>query len=229
MPKIKIGAVTIGQSPRTDITEEAQRFFGDQVEILEFGALDRYSVEEAKRIVPIPGDYVLTSRLRDGTEVRFSRSQVIDELQRGINLLEELGVKLILVFCTGELRDLHSAVPLLEPNRILRAVVPLLTQKSHVLTLSPSESQLQQSEQRWERSLPDFTFTSFPMSPYQEERSIDDEIIHKINNVKDSDLVIMDCLGFSSGMRDLLQRRIEKNILLPRTLLYRIACELLGI
>ena len=39
MQKIKIGAVTIGQSPRTDITEDAGRFFGDRVELLEFGAL----------------------------------------------------------------------------------------------------------------------------------------------------------------------------------------------
>ena len=63
MQKIKIGAVTIGQSPRTDITEDAGRFFGDRVELLEFGALDRYTLEEAKQLQPIPGDYGLTSRL----------------------------------------------------------------------------------------------------------------------------------------------------------------------
>ena len=84
MQKIKIGAVTIGQSPRTDITEDAGRFFGDRVELLEFGALDRYTLEEAKQLQPIPGDYGLTSRLRDGTEVHFSRGQVMEEMQRGI-------------------------------------------------------------------------------------------------------------------------------------------------
>ena len=152
MQKIKIGAVTIGQSPRTDITEDAGRFFGDRVELLEFGALDRYTLEEAKQLQPIPGDYVLTSRLRDGTEVHFSRGQVMEEMQRGIHLLEERGVKLILVFCTGALHGLHSNVPMLEPNQLLRAMAPLLTQKPRILTLTPSETQGQQCERRWKRS-----------------------------------------------------------------------------
>ena len=165
MQKIKIGAVTIGQSPRTDITEDAGRFFGDRVELLEFGALDRYTLEEAKQLQPVPGDYVLTSRLRDGTEVHFSRGQVMDEMQRGIHLLEERGVKLILVFCTGALHGLHSNVPMLEPNQLLRAMAPLLTQKPRILTLTPSETQVQQCERRWKEAQPDFEFTTFPASP----------------------------------------------------------------
>ena len=46
MKKRKIGAVTVGQSPRTDITTDADTFFHGQVEILESGALDSYSLEE---------------------------------------------------------------------------------------------------------------------------------------------------------------------------------------
>ena len=46
MEKRKIGAVTVGQSPRTDITADADTFFHGQVEILESGALDSYSLEE---------------------------------------------------------------------------------------------------------------------------------------------------------------------------------------
>lgn len=228
MQKIKIGAVTIGQSPRTDITEDAGRFFGDRVELLEFGALDRYTPEEAKQLQPIPGDYGLTSRLRDGTEVHFSRGQVMEEMQRGIHLLEERGVKLILVFCTGALHGLHSNVPMLEPNQLLRAMAPLLTQKPRILTLTPSETQVQQCERRWKEAQPDFEFTTFPASPYLGD-PFTEELVSRINAVEDADLVIMDCLGFSGAMRDRLQARINKNILLPRSLLFRVACELLGI
>ena len=56
-----------------------------------------------------------------------------------------------------------------------------------------------------------------------------EDLASRINAVEDADLVIMDCLGFSAAMRDQLQARIDKNILLPRSLLYRVACELLGI
>ena len=52
MKKRKIGAVTVGQSPRTDITTDADTFFHGQVEILESGALDSYSLEE---VSPFPG------------------------------------------------------------------------------------------------------------------------------------------------------------------------------
>lgn len=228
MEKIKIGAVTVGQSPRTDITEDAGRFFGDRVELLEFGALDRYTPEEARQLQPLPGDYVLTSRLRDGTEVRFSRGQVMDEMQRGIHLLESCGVRLILVFCTGVLQGLHANVPMLEPNQLLRTMTPLLTQKHRILTLSPSERQVPQSERRWKEALPDFEFTSFAAFPYQAD-PFPEELVSRINAVEDADLLIMDCLGFSAAMRERLQARIDKNILLPRTLLFRMACELLGI
>ena len=60
MQKIKIGAVTIGQSPRTDITEDAGHFFGDRVELLEFGALDRYTPEEAKQLQAEHGGVIKT-------------------------------------------------------------------------------------------------------------------------------------------------------------------------
>ena len=143
-------------------------------------------------------------------------------------LLEERGVKLILVFCTGALHGLHSNVPMLEPNQLLRAMAPLLTQKPRILTLTPSETQVQQCERRWKEAQPDFEFTTFPASPYLGD-PFTEELVSRINAVEDADLVIMDCLGFSAAMRDRLQARINKNILLPRSLLFRVACELLGI
>lgn len=57
---------------------------------------------------------------------------------------------------------------MLEPNQLLRAIAPLLTQKPRILTLTPSESQVQQSERRWKEVLPDFEFTTFPACPYQD-------------------------------------------------------------
>ena len=64
MKKRKIGAVTVGQSPRTDITTDADTFFHGQVEILESGALDSYSLEEVQSLSRPEGDYLLTSRMR---------------------------------------------------------------------------------------------------------------------------------------------------------------------
>jgi protein AroM len=39
----KIGIITIGQSPRTDVVPEMSALFGEGVEVLECGALDGLS------------------------------------------------------------------------------------------------------------------------------------------------------------------------------------------
>ncbi len=228
MEKLRIGAVTVGQSPRTDIMADAQRFFYDQVDIIEFGALDRYSLTEAEALLPVPGDYQLTSRLRNGKEVKISRSQVIGELKRGISSLEEQGVTLIMVLCTGQLEGLCGTVPILEPNLLVKKAVVQMTKKQHILTLSPSEQQILQSERRWKESFPDLSFTSFGLSPYSSSVQFE-SVLEKIEQIQDADLLIMDCLGFSFEMYDRLRKATEKKVLLPRRLLFETAAELLGI
>lgn len=46
---MKIGAVTIGQSPRVDVTPDIMPIFGAQAELIQVGALDGLSKEEIKK------------------------------------------------------------------------------------------------------------------------------------------------------------------------------------
>lgn len=228
MEKAKVGALTVGQSPRTDITIDLPDFLRRQIELVEFGALDRYTLEEVEALPKMDGDYLLTSRMRSGEEVHVSRSHVLSELQRGIQVLERMGVKLILVFCTGELGALHSSVPLLEPNILLREVVPQYTQKKHVITIAPSENQITQSEQRWRQRMPGFSFTAMAVSPYQQLWDFK-HAARQINLLKDADLVIMDCLGFTCQMKEMLEAQCDKRVLLPREILFQTAADILKI
>ena len=52
----KIGAITVGQSPRVDLIPEIQPILGDSVEIIQAGALDGLSKEEIAKFVPRPGE-----------------------------------------------------------------------------------------------------------------------------------------------------------------------------
>ena len=61
----KIGAITVGQSPRVDLIPEIQPILGDSVEIIQAGALDGLSKEEIAKFVPRPGENVLVSRLTE--------------------------------------------------------------------------------------------------------------------------------------------------------------------
>ena len=48
----KIGAITVGQSPRVDLIPEIQPILGDSVEIIQAGALDGLSKEEISKFGP---------------------------------------------------------------------------------------------------------------------------------------------------------------------------------
>ncbi|MCR3923245.1 MAG: AroM family protein, partial [Firmicutes bacterium] len=67
--KRKIGAITVGQSPRDDVIPEMVPFLGDDVEVIQVGALDGMEYDEILELKPIKGDYVLVSKLRDGRSV----------------------------------------------------------------------------------------------------------------------------------------------------------------
>ena len=49
MSKAKIGAVTIGQAPRTDITGDILPMLSPNIKLVEYGALDPFSFEEASK------------------------------------------------------------------------------------------------------------------------------------------------------------------------------------
>ena len=54
---MKIGLVTIGQAPRTDVVPEMRALLGPVVEVLEAGALDGMTPEEIAMLRPHEGDY----------------------------------------------------------------------------------------------------------------------------------------------------------------------------
>ncbi len=71
MDRVKIGAITVGQAPRTDVTADILPLLGD-CQLLERGGLDGLSRQEIAAFAPEPGDYVLVSRLADGSSVTFA-------------------------------------------------------------------------------------------------------------------------------------------------------------
>ena len=88
----KIGMLTIGQTPRVDLLPALVEILGDEHEIIEAGALDGLSLEDVKDIEILPDDYILVSRMRDGTEVKITKRFVIPRIQEKITELEEKGV-----------------------------------------------------------------------------------------------------------------------------------------
>jgi protein AroM len=77
-----IGAVTIGQAPRVDIMPELTVILGPEVQVKEAGALDGLSKEEIAAFAPKKGDYVLVTRLADGSSVKVAEQYITPAVER---------------------------------------------------------------------------------------------------------------------------------------------------
>ena len=223
MEKVKIGAITVGQSPRVDVTPDLWPIFGPNVELIEAGGLDGLSREEIETFVPEEGDYVLVSRLKDGSSVTFAERYVLPRLQQCIDRLEEEGVRLILFFCTGDFPDnFRHKVPLIFPNQILFGLVPVLC-AGKLAAVTPSEKQLEQSQKKWGGY--GLEVESYAASPYGEMEAV--EAAAREIAKTDADLVLLDCIGYTAEMKRMVAKITGKNVILSRTILARAVMELL--
>ncbi|MFU0832448.1 MAG: AroM family protein [Oscillospiraceae bacterium] len=223
---MKIGAITIGQAPRTDVTKDIMDIFNGKIELLQRGGLDGLTAEQISSMKPGPDDYVLVSRLCDGSSVTFAERFILPRLQECIDELEAEGVRLIMFFCTGSFPDsLTSNVPIVYPCDILNRMVPLLSKQSNIVAVTPSPLQVEQCEQKWKNYVKNVKV--IPASPYGSWASLE-QAADEIKNM-DADLVVLDCIGFTQEMKNMFSKRTGKLVVLPRTLLARVISELTDI
>ena len=88
---MKIGALTIGQSPRNDLIPEIEAFFKG-AEIIQLGALDGLSKEQIADLAPSGDDEILVSKLKDDSWALMAESKIISLLQERTDELCRRGV-----------------------------------------------------------------------------------------------------------------------------------------
>lgn len=221
---VKIGAITIGQSPRLDVVQDLLPLMGEQVELIQAGALDKLTREEIRAFAPEPEDYALISRLRDGSSVMFAERYILPQLQQCIDDLEEQGAELILFLCTGDFPSVfHSKVPLIFPYKVLNGLVPALASRGKIAVVVPTPQQVDQSEKKWKQYVKESIV--IPASPYGNQKDLD--VVARTVSKMDVDLVVMDCIGYNVGMKERFKELSGKRVILSRTLAVRAMMELL--
>jgi protein AroM len=225
MSEALIGTVTIGQSPRTDVLPDFLEAVGQPVQLANVGALDGLSTEGIAALAPRPGECVLVTRLRDGAEVKLSEERVLARMEACVRELESRGVGSIALFCTGEFPRLTSRLPLLRPDLLTERLVSAFLPGGSLYVVVPAREQLSSITRKWtDRG---FEVRADFLSPYSATM---DDVLHSAERCARSscDLILLDCIGYSKSIRGVFREIAARPVVLPRSLLGRIAGELLS-
>lgn len=225
----KIGVLTIGQSPRTDVVPELQEYWGEQVKIVEAGALDGLSLQEIDRLAPREGDSVLVSRLKDGSWVKLAEEKLIPLLQEKIDFLNEQKVNLILLLCTGTFPLFVSESLLIQPHGIIRSTVAgLLPEGKKLGLIVPDQEQVGRLVQDWSEALGSKnSVVAVAGSPYESLEGVG-QGAEQLKGYQ-PELVLLDCMGYNKEMKQIVGDMVGKPVILARGLLGRVVAELLGV
>lgn len=217
-----IGTVTIGQSPRTDLIPEFKAILGEDVQIIEAGALDGMTLEEVLAIRPEPGDYVLVTKMTDGTTVKIAERHILTRMQKQINGLLEKGVDLVALVCTGEFPPFESERLIVRPQAVLFNNAMAVGQGLRIGVLTPDKDQIPQSNARWSEATSTLRVES--ASPYGDVS----EVVRAARVLGDwgAQLVVMDCIGYTLAMKEMVKEQVRCPVILARSMVARVLAEL---
>lgn len=220
----KLGMVTVGQSPRTDIVPGMIEAIGQSVQVIEKGALDGLSLEEVRSLSPSERMGWLCTRLSDGTEVVVAKERILPMVQAKIDELNQEGVEIIVLLCTGHFPRFESRCLVLEAQKVVdRCVEALICDRNTMGLAVPLNEQVEQARQNLEYITPSITVVN--ASPYGSRDSLHRaaEVLRK----KNVDLVVMHCMGYREDHRKVMREITGKPVILANSIVARITGELL--
>lgn len=215
-----IAAVTIGQSPRDDVVPEMASLVPG-ARWVEAGALDGLDDAGIARLQPARGEFPLVTRLRDGRAVTVGERAIVPLVERAIARVEA-DADVVVLLCTGTF-DLRAARPIVFPGRLLTATVEALGRGRRIAVLTPHEDQVRAQTERW--SARGATATVLFVPPYAPADFAD---AGRRARAAGASLVVMDCLGYTLAMKTAVASASALPVLLPRSLVARVAAELLN-
>lgn len=217
-----LGAVTIGQSPRVDLIPEMKSIIGSEVDIIEAGALDGLSLGEVERLRPEAGDYVLVTRMADGTAVKIAEKHILPRMQDAIDGLVRRGAQTIALVCTGEFPHFDCERLVVRPQRVLFNVASSVAAGLRLGVILPDADQIPQARNRWGNAGSDLWFE--PASPYGPVECV--ELAAGSLSRWGAQAVVMDCMGYTLAMKETVRRITGRPVILARSILARVLAEL---
>ncbi|MFI5012424.1 MAG: AroM family protein [Hyphomicrobiales bacterium] len=208
----RVAFVTIGQSPRSDLVPQMLAEMQSRVEVTEYGVVDGMSVAEIAAIAPRPGEQHLVSRLRDGSQVLLGKPAIEKRLTAILAGLDESGLDLIVLLCTGRFGHFRLKTPFIEPQHIVDHFVQGLAYEVERLgVMLPDAKQIDQFH-----SIPGLETKFSAASPYAKD--CDAQLRAAAEHLADTGMIVMHCMGYSEDMRREVRARTGRPVLLARRL-----------
>jgi len=190
--------VTLGQTPRDDVIPELFKIIGKTSNYREIGLLDdSNNIERAK---PSEDEEFLVTRLREGSEVKLSRRWVEKILKR-IPHQKEMTVLL----CTDDV-DIDGYIL---PSKILKCFASIIKPEKLGIVV-PEPGQIEMVRGKWKSIARDLKIVSY--SPYT-------HIFNNLSILRDRDLVILDCIGYTLRDEEFVKKYTEGIVVSARKLL----------
>jgi protein AroM len=217
----KIGMLTIGQTPRNDLIPGLIDILGQGYKVIEAGALDDQSMDDVNGIDLNPDHYILVSRMRDGTEVKITKKFVVPKMQRQLDRLENQGVRLTVVMCTGKFPQFRSRGLVVTPSEVLKGVIEGSLKEGKLAVVYPTEEQIPYAEKDFGREGVEIYADS--VSPYE-----DDDVKGLLDRLvkEEPDLVFLNCFGFPYSIKKQVQEATGKPTIHSSALIARVIKEL---
>lgn len=191
----KLGTLTIGQAPRTDITPILDGVLDARLPRRHAGVLDGLSRAEIERgFAAEAGKPVLITKLLDGSAVVIDRARTEAAAQAKLALLEAEGCSTILMLCTGHFESLRTETArLIEPDRILPPTVAALVQGAELGIIVPLAEQISSEAGKWAPLGRTPLYAA--ASPYGGEGAAVADAARDLAR-RGAQVLLMDCMGF---------------------------------
>lgn len=216
-----VAAITIGQTPRDDVAGELEKVLGPAIRVAQAGALDGLSRAEIAALAAVADDDALITRLRDGAEVIVGKSRIVPHLQACLDRLAA-ETEAATILCAGVFPAFRSPHPIVMPERCMAAMVDAVFDGRRLGVIVPIEQQRESYRSRWSRVHPRACVVV--ASPYEDPARLVDAA-DQLRRAGVS-LVVMECMGFTSGMKQIVRDITGAPALLPASVLARVLAEL---
>lgn len=222
----RLGMITIGQAPRQDVAPIVEKYLENRAELVQAGALDGMSKMQIEaELAPMPGDYVLTSKLVNGDSVTLSREKIKPLIQQKITQMEAKGITTILLLCTGVFPGLQAVSSvLIEPDHIIPPSVKALLGGRKLGVVSPLPEQMDNLKQKFiPIGVHPAAAAANPYKPGIEQ------FIEAAKSLKEqkADVLIMDCMGYTEKMREIVAEASGLPVILSNALMAKLVAEII--